>query len=166
MIARGFSARGGPALALTAVLLALACRGSIGHIAAPEGGSVAVGPATALAFQTRAEAFYGRLVRRRFNALETFNDPFLKDHFQSVDRFLDYYASLATDLDDANFDKSRPKEVAVQEFVFASSTEVRVLVLFTGRDDRPLRGVANVKLLRLDRWERAEDQWWVMPGKL
>ena len=155
-----------PSPLAVALLFALGCGPSVGHVAPPEGGSVAVGPATALAFQSRAEAFYGGLIRRRFNALETFNDPFLREHFRSVDRFFDYYASLATDLDDANFQKSRPKAVAVQEFLFASPTEVRVLVLFTGKDDRPLRGAANVGLLRLDRWERAEDRWWITPGKL
>lgn len=149
-----------------ALLLALGCGSSVGHIAPPEGGTVAVGPATALAFQARAEAFYGALIRRRFNALETFNDAFLREHFRSDDRFFDYYASLATDLDEANFQKSRPTRVAVQEFVFASPTEARVLVLFTGKDDRPLRGAHNVGLLRLDRWEHAEDRWWITPGKL
>jgi hypothetical protein len=148
------------------LLLALGCGPSIGHIAPPESGSVAVGPGTALAFQARADAFYERLIRRRFNALETFNDPYLREHFRSVDRFFDYYASLATDLDDAHFQKSRPRKVRVQEFVFASPTEARVLVLFTGKDDRPLRGLADVGLLRLDRWERSEDRWWVTPGKL
>jgi hypothetical protein len=149
-----------------ALWVALGCGPSIGHVAAPEGVSVAVGPATALAFQSRAEAFYGGLIQRRFNALETFNDPFLREHFRSVDRFFDYYASLATDLDDANFQKSRPKAVAVQEFLFTSPTEVRVLVLFTGKDDRPLRGATNVGLLRLDRWQRSEEHWWITPGKL
>jgi hypothetical protein len=149
-----------------ALLVALGCGPTVGHIDAPEGGTVAVGPATALAFQARAEAFYARLIKRRFNALETFNDPFLREHFRSVDRFFDYYASLATDLDDANFQKSRPNAVEVQEFVFASPTEARVLVLFTGKDDRPLRGAANVGLLRLDRWERSEERWWIRPGKL
>jgi len=153
----------GPSIGLLGVL---GCGPSIGHVAPPEGGSVAVGPETALAFQSRAEAFYQRLIRRRFNALETFNDPYLREHFRSVDRFFDYYASLATDLDDAHFQKSRPGAVAVQEFVFASPTEVRVLILFSGKDDRPLRGLADVGLLRLDRWERADNRWSITPGKL
>jgi hypothetical protein len=149
-----------------ALLVALGCAPTVGHIEPPEGGTVAVAPAAALALQARAEAFYARLIQRRFNALETFNDPFLREHFRSVDRFFDYYASLATDLDDANFEKSRPNDVAVQEFVFASPTEARVMVLFTGKDDRPLRGATNVELLRLDRWERSEERWWITPGKL
>ena len=147
-----------------ALLLALGCATPAGHVPV-EGESVAVGPSTALGFQARAEAFYERLIRRRFNALETFTDPFLREHFHSVDRFYDYYASLATDLDDANFEKSRPKAVSVQEFVFDSPTSVRVLVLFSGKDDRPLRP-NDVALVRVDLWERAQESWWITPGKL
>ncbi|MDJ0849180.1 MAG: hypothetical protein QNK04_12455 [Myxococcota bacterium] len=150
---------------LLLALVAPGCRSSVGHVPPPEGGSVAVGPAEALAFQSRAESFYERLIQRRFNALETFNDPFLREHFQTVDRFFDYYASLATDFDEANFEKSRPSRVAVLEFVFEDPTTVRVLVTFTGDDDRPLRPNL-VHLVRLDRWERADATWWISPGKL
>jgi hypothetical protein len=119
----------------------------------------------ALAFNERADAFYQRLIRRRVNALETFNDPLLHRHFQSRDRFLDYYADLASALDDAHFEKSRPESVRVEEFLFDSPSSVRVQVLFVGRDDRPLRP-DRTRLLRVDRWERAEDDWWITPGKL
>jgi hypothetical protein len=122
-----------------ALMLALGCSASGVHVPAPPGGAVAVGPATALAFHQRAEAFYQRLIRRRFNALETFNDPFLRQHFRSVDRFFDYYANLAEALYDADFEKSRPTAVRVEEFVFESSTRVRVQVRFIGEDDRPMR---------------------------
>jgi hypothetical protein len=148
-----------------ALLMLLGCGSTGGHFPVPPGGSVAVGGATALAFNERAQAFYERLIRRRFNALETFNDPFLRQHFRTLDRFFDYYASLATELDDANFEKSRPRGVAVEEFVFESPTHVRVQVRFTGDDDRPLRP-NRVSLVRLDRWERTENAWWVTPGKL
>jgi hypothetical protein len=124
-----------------------------------------VDPQDALAFQERAESFYRRLIQRRFNALETFNDPFLREHFRTLDRFFDYYASLATALDEANFEKSRPTTVAVLEFVFESESAVRVLVHFRGDDDRPLRP-NQVDLVRLDRWERDDARWWVTPGKL
>ncbi len=150
---------------ILAILLVPGCRSGPGHVPAPEGGSVAVGPAEALAFQSRAEGFYERLIERRFNALETFNDPYLREHFRSVDRFFDYYASLATDFDEANFEKSRPRAVSVVEFVFEDPATVRVLVSFTGDDDRPLRPT-RVKLVRLDRWERSDATWWVSPGKL
>ncbi len=82
-----------------------------------------------------------------------------------MDRFFDYYASLATELDEANFEKSRPTGVRVEEFLFESPSSVRVMVRFEGDDDRPLRPT-SVSLVRLDRWERSEDNWWVSPGKL
>jgi hypothetical protein len=148
-----------------AALLALGCASSGGHIPAPAAGTVAVGPATALAFHARAEAFYQRLIRRRFNALETFNDPFLREHFRSEDRFFDYYAALAQALDEADFEKSRPTRVEVEEFLFETPTSVRVQVRFKGEDDRPLR-VDATYLVRLDRWEHGEENWWITPGKL
>ena len=151
---------------LAAALLAVAaCASSSGHVPAPDG-AVAMGPATVLSFHDRADAFYQRLIKRRFNALETFNDPFLRQHFRTTDQFFDYYAGLATQLDEANFIRSRPTSVAVEEFVFETPTSVRVQVRFTGKDDRPLRGLADVSLVRLDRWERAEEDWWVTPGRL
>ena len=151
-------------LAVALLLLSLGCGSTSGHVPAPDG-SVAPAPQTVLGFHDRADAFYQRLIQRRFNALETFNDPFLRQHFRSVDRFFDYYASLATELDEANFEKSRPTRVAVEEFVFESPSKVRVMVRFLGDDDRPLRPT-SVSLLRFDRWERHENAWWVSPGKL
>ena len=153
------------ALAAAAVAL-LGCAAPSGPIPAPPEGTVAVAPGTALSFQQRAEQFYVRLIQRRFNALETFNDPFLRGHFRSVDRFYDYYASLATALDEAHFSKSRPTFVGVEEFLFATPTKVRVKVRFQGQDGRPLRGASSVVLVLLDTWERAEQDWWLMPGNL
>ena len=148
-----------------ALLLSLSCLSSGGHIPAPPGGAVAVGPATALAFHARAEAFYQRLIWRRFNALETFSDPFLRQHFRSEDRFFDYYAALAEALDEADFEKSRPTRVMVEEFLFETPTSARVQVRFKGEDDRPMR-IDATYLVRLDRWEWAEENWWITPGKL
>lgn len=167
MAAPGARARGaGVGLRAALALLALVgCASRGGHLAAEAGEGVAVAPAAALAFNERADAFYQRLIRRRVNALETFNDPQLHQHFRSRDRFLDYYADLAAALDDANFEKSRPESVQVEEFLFDTPTTVRVQVLFVGKDDRPLRP-DRTRLLRVDRWERAEDNWWITPGKL
>ena len=148
-----------------ATLLALSCSSSGGHIPAPPAGTVAVEPATVLAFHAQAEAFYQRLIWRRFNALETFSDPFLRQHFRSEDRFFDYYAALAQALDEADFEKSRPTRVMVEEFLFETPTSARVQVLFKGEDDRPMR-VDATYLLILDRWEWAEENWWITPGKL
>jgi hypothetical protein len=153
------------ALSVAALSWVAGCGTRGGSIPVPEAGATAVAGETALSFQERAEAFYARLIQRRFNALETFNDPVLRKHFPTQDLFFDYYADLATALDEANFEKSRPTRVAVEEFVFESDTRVRVQVRFVGEDDRPLRP-NEVTLVRLDRWQRSNESWWVEPGKL
>ena len=158
-------ARLAAALSLAALWWAAGCGTRGGPLPVPEAGATAVAGETALSFQERAEAFYARLIQRRFNALETFNDPVLRQHFQSLDLFFDYYADLATALDEANFEKSRPTRVTVEEFVFESDSLVRVQVRFEGEDDRPLRP-NEVALVRLDRWQRSKEAWWVEPGKL
>jgi len=151
---------------VVASLATLSCASPSAPIPALPGGSVAVGPATALDFQQRAQDFYGQLIRRRFNALETFNDVFLREHFRDVDRFYDYYASLATALQEAHFSKSRPTFVGVEEFLFETPTTVRVQVRYRGQDARPLRGAFNVDLILRDTWERTEQEWWIMPSNL
>jgi hypothetical protein len=128
-------------------------------------GSVAVDADTAIEFDQRTEVFYQRLLLRRFNTLETFNDPVLREHFRTPDLFYDYYADLAQNLDEAHFEKSRPLGVEVQEFVFDSPEEARVQVRFVGDDGRPLRP-GKVALIRRDRWEKADGGWWLVPGKL
>jgi hypothetical protein len=124
-----------------------------------------VGPATALSFHARVEAFYQRLIQRRFNALETFNDPELRRHFRSEERFFDYYAELAQALADAHFERSRPRTVSVLEFVFEDVAHARVQVRFVGADNRPLRPDSTA-LVRVDRWEHTGDDWWITPGQL
>jgi hypothetical protein len=127
---------------------------------------VAPEPELVLGFYARAEAFYGRLAKRRLNALETFNDAFLREHFRSQDAFFDYYADLAYQLDQAHFEKSRPSGVALEELVFETDELAWVQVRFRGADDRPLRP-DSTSLVRRDRWERAGDGgWWLVPGKL
>ena len=86
-----------------ALVLATACAGQGGSIPLPEGSGASPGPEVVLGFYSRAEAFYARLAKRRLNALETFNDAFLREHFRSRDAFFDYYADLAHQLDLAHF---------------------------------------------------------------
>ncbi len=164
------SRRGIPVALLAAALLGgppagSGCAGSGGRIPEPPGGSVAVAPETALGFHERAVEFYGRLIQRRFNTLETFNDAVLRRHFRDDDGFFDYYAGLSDRLHEAYFEKSRPIDVSVEEFVFEEPRRVRVQVHFLGDDRRPLRP-NRVALIRQDRWELADGQWWVDPGKL
>ena len=119
----------------------------------------------ALALRRRVEGFYLRLAHRRFDTLETYNDAIMRDHFRSRDLFFDYYADLAEALNDAHFDKSRPEQVEVLEFLFDAPDRAQVRVRFVGGDRRPLRPGTRV-LVRTDRWERAEGRWWVQPGQV
>lgn len=146
-------------------LVAAACASPRELLPAPPAGGVAVEAETALAFQQRADDFYQHLVLRRFNTLETFNDPTLREHFRSLDLFFDYYADLAQALSDAHFEKSRPLSAVLEEFLFETPESVRVQVRFRGYDGRPLRP-GKVELIRRDRWELADGTWWLVPGKL
>jgi hypothetical protein len=148
------------AAGLLAALCAAACA-SGGRLPAPRGG-VAVAPEDALAFHERARVFYGRLALRRFNTLETFNDPVLREHFASEDLFLDYYAELARVLADAHFDSSRPRSVEIQEFLFEDEQHVQIQVRFQGEDGRPLRP-DRTAVVRRDRWVWRGDGWWITP---
>ena len=153
------------ALAAAALLL-LGCASPFAPIPVPPGGSVAVEPMTALEFQRQAEDFYVRLIKRRFNALETFNDDFLREHFRRSDGFFDYYAGLATALQEAHFSKSRPTYVGVEEFLFETPNTVRVQVRYEGQDARPLRGLFKVDLILHDTWELVDRAWSITPGQL
>jgi hypothetical protein len=151
---------------LVGAVLALGCAGSAaGPIPLPPGTGVAPGPDAVLGFYARAEAFYARLAQRRLNALETFNDAFLREHFRTKDAFFDYYADLAHHLDQAHFEKSRPSGVEVEELVFETDALAWVQVRFRGADDRPMRPDSTI-LVRRDRWELANGSWWLVPGKL
>jgi hypothetical protein len=149
---------------LLLALLGFACA-SAGALPVPEGGSVAVASDTALSLHEGTESFYRRLVQRRVNTLETFNDPLLRKFFRSEDLFFDYYAGLAESLADAHFEKSRPFAIEVQEMIFESPQSARVQVLFRGYDNRPLRPT-RVKLVRREEWRYEQEAWWITPGKL
>ena len=149
---------------LLLALLGFACA-SAGALPEPEGGSIAVASDTALSLHQGTEHFYTRLVQRRVNTLETFNDPLLRKFFRSEDLFFDYYAELAQSLADAHFEKSRPFAIEVQEMIFDSPQSARVQVLFRGYDNRPLRPT-RVKLLRREEWRYEQEAWWIKPSKL
>jgi hypothetical protein len=89
----------------------------------------------------------------------------MRDHFASQGLFFDHYADLAEDLARADFERSRPTDVEVLEFLFEDPNSANVLVRFHGNDGRPLRP-GSVELVRTDRWEWSEGTWWVHPGKL
>jgi hypothetical protein len=153
------------ARAAAALTLALAaCAGAPAPLPV-ERGAIAVPAEVALALRRRVEGFYLRLAHRRFDTLETYHDFIMRDYFSSLGLFFDYYADLAEDLALAEFERSRPTGVEVLEFAFEDPRTARVLVRFRGNDGRPLRP-GSVQLVRTDRWEWADDTWWVRPGKL
>jgi hypothetical protein len=151
-------------VALPGLFFASACSSS-GHIPKPPSGSVGVAGEYAIDFLQRTETFYETLIRRRFNTLETFKDPVLRDHFETPDSFFDYYADLALALQAARFDRSRPTDVEVEEFLFENRFIAQVQVRFVGESSRPLNP-GKAALIRLDRWERVNGRWWIVPGKL
>ena len=63
---------------LLAVVLAGGCGRGLSHVPAAPGSSIEPPPETVLGFHDRADAFYQRLILRRFNALETFKEKFKK----------------------------------------------------------------------------------------
>jgi len=152
-------------LGVACACLYLACAGEVPRLSVPEEGAVVVGSERALSLRRRTEGFYLRLAHRRFNTLETYNDFIMRDHFRSLDLFFDYYADLAQALVEADFEKSRPTGIEVLEFLFEDPQTAQVLVRFRGRDGRPLRP-GSTQLVRTDRWEWADDTWWIRPGKL
>ena len=126
---------------------------------------VEVDAAALSGFVARIDSFYQLLPGRRFNTLDTFHDPALRGYFRSEDRFFDYYADLSQGLELAHFAKSRPDLARVVEFVFDASDRARVQVVLRGEDGRPLRP-DTTDLIRIDRWEWAEENWWIAPEKL
>jgi hypothetical protein len=116
-------------------------------------------------FYERANAFYDRMARRRFNSLATYQDEILRQYFRNEASFSDYYADLADSLDEHHFEKNRPVSLEVQEFLVDGPGRARVRVRLVGRNALPLR-IRNVVIDREDRWERVDGHWWVVPGKL
>jgi hypothetical protein len=117
-----------------------------------------------LEFHARASAFYGRLARRRFDSIQTYQDEKLRDFFRSEEDFADYYADLTSALVEAHFEKNRPVALEVVEFALEGPGSARVSARFLGEDGRPLRR-GEVSLERSDRWERVDGTWWLAPGR-
>lgn len=124
-----------------------------------------VGNEAVVEFHERANTFYARLAKRRFNTLATYRDERLREYFRTDAAFSDYYADLAQTLQDFHFEKNRPVRLAVRDFVFEGPGRAKVTVRIEGANGLPLRPGKTV-YLRQDRWERLEERWWIIPGKL
>lgn len=112
-----------------------------------------------------ASDFYGRLANRRFNSIATYQDPALREYFISIESFSDYYADLAQEFSDVHFEANRPTAVEIRSIDWEDETKARVTVRFTGENGLPLRWWSTA-FDRVDQWERAENRWWIVPGKL
>ena len=121
--------------------------------------------AEVLDFHDFAEAFYQRLTQRRFNTLATFEDPKLRGYFETQEGYSDYYARLAQDLETAHFEKNKPLEAELQEFVIDAPQRARVRYRLVGKSGLPLR-FWNTSVEREDSWVQSDGRWWIVPGKL
>ncbi len=119
----------------------------------------------AVSFYARAQAFYDRLAMRRFNDISTYRDEQLRDYFRSEGAFSDYYAGLAQALADAHFERNRPLSLEVVELRMLGPGEAEVVTRMVGENGLPLRP-GKTTLERVDRWERIQGRWWIVPGKL
>jgi hypothetical protein len=117
------------------------------------------------AFYERASSFYDRLALRRFNSLGTYRDETLREFFRTQAAFSDYYADLAQALADAHFERNRPLSLEVVEMRLSGPGEAEVVARIVGNNGLPLRWWST-QLERVDRWERIQGQWWIVPSKL
>lgn len=112
-----------------------------------------------------ARIFYLRVSNRRFNSIATFHDPALREFFRSPEAFADYFADFVDALTWSRFRAERATSARLLGIEAEGPGRFRVIVLFEGRHALPLRWW-KVRLVREDLWERIEDRWWVIPGKL
>jgi hypothetical protein len=155
---------------LLAALLTLGCGGWAPFGGGPAGGfdpeqgiELVDDPAV-VEFYERASAFYGRLARRRFDSIETYQDEGLRGFFRDEAAYADYYADLTGSLVDAHFEKNRPLVLEVLELRLEGPGRARVITRIVGDDGRPLRP-GRVQLERNDRWERSDGVWRIEPGR-
>jgi hypothetical protein len=141
-------------------LLASACfwagaKGSVEVVRDPE----------ILEFSQRIEQFYQRLEGRSVNVFHTFQDPKFRDFFVREEEFVDYYASLASQLRQASFRHGRPLRVEIREFRFENPERASVDVTLVGKHYRGLR-FWDVQVQRTDNWRRPRSVWVLSPERL
>jgi hypothetical protein len=139
--------------------------GPPGPAADPRYGISVVDDDAVVEFYERASFFYDRLRLRRVNTLATYRDEVLRDFFRTDSAFADYYADLAETLDEAHFERNRPLALAVVEFRLRGPGVAEVVTRIEGDNGLPLRWWGT-SLERVDRWERIQGRWWIVPRKL
>ena len=116
-------------------------------------------------FYQRAQGFYGRLAGRRFNTLSTYRDPFFREFFRTERAHADYYADLTQALRLAHFEQNTPVALDVVELRLEGPGRAVVRTRIVGENDQPLRWW-ETELMREDRWERSDGDWWIVPGAI
>lgn len=116
-------------------------------------------------FAERAASFYASLANRPLDAYVTFEDVELREYFPGPREFADYYASLARQVRDARFRRSRIVEVEVRELHFEAEDLALVDVRLVGRHERVLL-FWDVEVDRRDAWRLEGDTWLLTPEKL
>jgi len=112
-----------------------------------------------------AVVFYERLVNRRVDSIATFQDPALREFFQSPEAFADYYADLVEALTVNNFEAKRPTKIELIGLEREGMGQVRLRLRFTGENGLPLR-FWRTSVVRQDQWRRVGGRWWIIPGKV
>jgi hypothetical protein len=131
---------------------------SFGVAVLPAGGDVS-------RFHERAASFYSQLVNRRFNSILTYRDQALRAYFRDDDAFSDYYTDFSYSLELAAFEQNRPLRLDLTEFSLGEAGIAQVEILITGEDGKPLK-YGETDYVRLDRWERHDGEWWLVPAKI
>lgn len=126
---------------------------------------VGVEDADALRFAERIQGFYGALENIPIDSLLTYESPELRAYFENERAFLDYYASLAGALRDADFRNGRAEMIVIDEFRFSGPGEATVDLTLVGRHMRRLRFWPR-KFRRTDRWRQVGGIWLLSPAKL
>ena len=118
-----------------------------------------------LEFAQRIELFYDELEGRSINVFHTFQDPVFRAFFLHEEGFVDYYASLASQLRAAHFRHGRPVRVEIREFRLGGPDRATVDVTFSGRHVRVLR-FWKIEVHRTDTWLRSGTTWVLSPKRL
>ena len=118
-----------------------------------------------LAFAARIEGFYRALEGVPLDVEMTFDEPGFRSHFRSEAAFIDYYASLASQVRDAQYRNAKALRIEIRDFHFHSSTRARVNVTLVGRHLRILR-FWEIERARTDTWQFLEGRWLLTPEKL
>jgi hypothetical protein len=116
-------------------------------------------------FAERSAAFYAHWVGVPVDARETFENFALREYFATQAEFADYYASLATQVREAQFRNARIDRLEVAEWRRVSDDIAVVDVLLVGHHHRELI-FWELDKIRSDTWRRVGATWFVVPDKL